>query len=166
MSKRPAKPKPVIGWREMVNLPALGVDRIKAKIDTGARSSALHAWDVQVFKRDDVEMVRFNVHPVQRETTTTITCEAELLDQRWVKSSGGHETLRAVIRTDIHIGEKRWPIELTLVNRDSMGFRMLLGRQALKAGKLLVDPARSYLLSERPVKRAKKTRTRTRTNRS
>lgn len=150
------KPKAVIGWREMIALPALGIDRIKAKIDTGARSSTLHAWDVQVFKRSNVEMVRFNVHPVQRETRTEVSAEGELIEQRWVKSSGGHETLRAVIRTEVLLAGARWPIELTLTNRDAMGFRMLLGRQAIRAGRLLVDPSKSYLLSDRPTGRKRK----------
>lgn len=156
MAKRQPLDKPTCGWREWVGLPELGIERIKAKVDTGARSSALHAWDVQVFREDGVEKVRFTVHPIQRETATTITAIAPLLEHRWVKSSVGHETLRAVILTGVTLGAMRWPIELSLVNRDAMGFRLLLGRQALRAGKLRVDPARSYLLGEKPARGRKK----------
>jgi hypothetical protein len=151
MSKTPKgkADRPIIGWREWVSLPELGIDRVKAKIDTGARSSALHAWDVQVYRSDGQARVRFVVHPMQRSKRQTVTADAALLDHRWVKSSAGHETLRAVIETPIALGGRVWPIELSLVNRDAMGFRLLLGRQALRQGKLLVNPARSYLLSSR-----------------
>ncbi len=136
--------KLVIGWREWVSLPDLGVDRIKAKIDTGARSSSLHAYDVEVYRRRGVEHVRFKLHPTQRSTRETVRAEALLVDRRVVRSSGGHETLRPVIETMMELGGRRWPIEVTLVNRDAMGFRMLLGRQGLR-GRTMIDPSRSFL---------------------
>jgi hypothetical protein len=119
----------IIGWREWVALPELDISRIKAKVDTGARSSSLHAYDIEVFSRRRRSYVRFVVHPVQRETKTTMHCIAEL-------------------------GGERWPIDLTLTTRDSMGFRMLLGREAIR-GRFLVEPARSYLCRELVPRRKK-----------
>lgn len=148
----------VIGWREWVSLPALGIDAVKAKVDTGARSSALHASDIQYFTRDGVEFVRFSVHPIQRTAKVTIVGEEELVEKRWITSSVGHRTLRPVIITPISWMGQTWDIELTLVNRDAMGFRMLIGRQAMRQ-RLIVDPTRSYV-SGKPestkVKRVKK----------
>lgn len=136
----------MIGWREWVSLPQLGVDRVKAKIDTGARSSAIHAFDVELFERQGVAMVRFKVHPVQRHWQPEISAEAVLLEHRQVRSSVGHAQIRPVIETDVTINGLTWPIELTLTNRDVMGFRMLLGRQAIRHH-FLVDPGASYLQS-------------------
>jgi len=141
--------RPAIGWREWVHLPDLGIAAVKVKVDTGARSSALHAHDVQIFRRGSRDMVRFKVHPLQRSSRETVECEAELLDQRWVKGSHGTETFRAVIETDIELMGERWPIEVTLVNRDAMGFRMLLGRQAVRR-RMVVDPGRSFLAGKAP----------------
>lgn len=141
--------KQVIGWREWVGLPGLDVAAIKAKVDTGARSSALHAFDVHTFLRRGVEMVRFVVHPYQRDVQTTVDAEAPLVDRRWVRSSGGHRTWRAVIHTTLRLGEQERTIDLTLVNRDEMGFRMLLGRQAIREA-FVVDPGRSYVVGKRP----------------
>ena len=138
---------PVIGWREQVALPDLGIQQIKAKIDTGARSSALHAFDVEIFKRDGKRMVRFKIHPYQRDTHRTITAEAELLDQRQVRNSGGQTQVRPVIQTTIELNGYTFPIELTLTNRDVMGFRMLLGRQAVRR-RFLVDAGQSFLYSQ------------------
>lgn len=134
----------IIGWREWVALPQLGVDKIKAKIDTGARSSALHAFDMELFERQDTPMVRFKLHPVQRHGHPEIATEAVLLDRRQVRSSGGHTQVRPVIETVITLNGMTWPIELTLTNRDVMGFRMLLGRQAIRH-RFLVDAGASYL---------------------
>jgi hypothetical protein len=136
----------VIGWREQLALPDLGITEVKAKIDTGARSSALHAFDVEIFECDGKPMVRFKVHPYQRDAHRTVTAEAELLDQRQVRNSGGQVQVRPVIQTPVELGGDRWLIELTLTNRDVMGFRMLLGRQALR-GRFLVDVSRSFLYS-------------------
>jgi hypothetical protein len=139
---------PAIGWREWVALPALGVGAIKVKVDSGARSSSLHAYAVREFRRDGRLMVAFTIHPLQRETHTTIEAEAELLEYRHVRSSGGHQTRRPVIVTPIKLFGQRWEIELTLASRDSMGFRMLLGRQAVRR-RFLIDPARSFLAGRR-----------------
>lgn len=138
---------PVIGWREQLALPDLGIQKIKAKIDTGARSSALHAFDVEIFKRDGKRMVRFKVHPYQRDTHRTVTAEAELFDQRQVRNSGGQTQVRPVIQTTIELNGYTFPIELTLTNRDVMGFRMLLGRQAVRR-RFLVDAGQSFLYSQ------------------
>lgn len=133
---------PVIGWREWVRLPDLGIRWIKAKVDTGARSSSLHAFDVEPFESGARSLVRFKVQPIQR-SDRVVEAEAELIDYRHVRSSSGELTWRPVVSTTIEMLGQRWPIELTLANRDSMGFRMLLGREAFR-GRLLVDAGRSY----------------------
>lgn len=134
----------VIGWREWVALPDLGIQAVKAKVDTGARSSSLHAYGVEEFRRGGKRCVRFRVHPFQRNARAFVQSESELLEYRRVKSSGGHETLRPVIVTTIELLDARWEIELTLADRDTMGFRMLLGRQAI-AKRFLVSPGSSFL---------------------
>lgn len=139
---------PTLGWREWLRLPELGVPALKAKIDTGARSSTLHAFDVTEFARDGRRWVRFKVHPVQRSARHTVEAEAELHDERLIRDSGGKEQLRPVILTAVEVDGERWPIELTLTNRDAMGFRMLLGRQAIR-GRFVVDAGRSYVQSRR-----------------
>lgn len=149
------KPRPsatdVVGWREWVSLPGLEISAIKAKIDTGARSSSLHAYDMKRFRRRGVSMIRFKVHPIQRDFRTVVESEAELVDLRKVRSSSGVQTLRPVIVTPLELGGRSWDIEVTLVRRDEMGFRMLLGRQALRRH-LLVDPGGSFLASSAPPK--------------
>ncbi len=132
-----------LGWREWVQLPELGVRNIKAKLDTGARTSALHAFGIREFVRDGVEMVRFEIHPVQRSAAAAVRSEATVVDRRSIRSSAGHQELRPVISTLLKVGDSAWPIELTLTSRDEMGFRMLLGRQALR-GRAVVDPGHSY----------------------
>jgi len=136
--------KPIIGWREWVSLPALGIRAVKAKIDTGARSSALHAFSVTFFRRQGREMVRFHVHPLQRDYRKSVVAEARLLERRMVRSSNGEARLRPVIVTEMVLMGKRRSIELTLIDRGTMGFRMLLGRQAIR-GHFIVDPNRSFL---------------------
>ena len=133
----------VIGWREWVELPDLKIRRIKAKIDTGARSSSLHAFDISTFDRDGKTFARFKVHPIQRNSRKTVTCEAEVLEVRQVKSSSGHAQKRIVIVTTVEVLGEAWPIELTLANRAEMGFRMLLGREAVR-GRFLVDAGISF----------------------
>lgn len=137
----------LVGWREWVALPGLGIARIKAKIDTGARTSAIHAYFVEPYAEKGAPWVRFGVHPVQGEESPAIICAAPVTEKRLVRDSGGHEEVRAVILTDVCLGADTWPIEATLTNRDSMKFRMLLGRTALRR-RHLVDPARSFLGGE------------------
>ncbi|AKF03766.1 ATP-dependent zinc protease [Sandaracinus amylolyticus] len=145
----------VIGWREWIALPSLGIESIKVKTDTGARTSALHADDVERFTSRGRPMLTFLVHPLQRDRGLEVRCEAEMIDERLVRSSHGDQQLRPVIRTPIEIRGVLWEIEVTLTRRDVMGFRMLLGREAMR-GHLLVDPGRSYLGNPSPYRRKKK----------
>ena len=134
MEARPIPKEPLkIGWRQWVALPELDVRAIKAKIDTGARTSALHAYRIEPFRRSGTTWLRFELHPIQRSEATKVVCEARAVDQRTVRNSGGGVERRYVIRTMLRLGEVAWPIELALTNRDQMGFRMLLGRTALHA---------------------------------
>jgi hypothetical protein len=137
-----------VGWREWVGLPDLGIDAIKAKIDTGARTSALHVTDAERLSRDGRPWVRFTVHPLQRSELPAVSTEAALLERRSVRSSSGHTEHRLVIATTLRIGDDDWPIELTLTRRDAMGFRMLIGRQAVRR-RALIDPGGSYLTRPR-----------------
>jgi hypothetical protein len=145
------EPPITLGWREWVSLPGLGIERIKAKVDTGARTSALHAFEIQEYKAGGRHRVRFKIHPLRRDPQKFVECEAEVIDRRMVSDSGGHRELRWVIVADVVLGPHRWPAEFTLTARDDMLFRMLLGRMAI-AGWASVDPARSYLVGQRPAR--------------
>jgi hypothetical protein len=138
----------IVGWREWAVLPDLGIPQIKAKIDTGARTSALHAFEVLPFRENGKQMVRFSLHPYQRNVNVVKECVAEVADQRWVTDSGGHREKRYLIVTTVTLGEQQWQIEVTLTNRDNMKFRMLLGRTAME-NRFIVDPGASYLVGKR-----------------
>jgi len=134
---------PVIGWREWVEMPELGIKRVKAKVDSGARSSSLHAFDIEPYDQDGDAWIRFKIHPVQRKDEKTIETSAKILEYRSVRSSSGAVTNRPVIVTNIQMLGQVFPVELTLANRKKMGFRMLLGREAFR-NRFLVDAAGSF----------------------
>ena len=153
MAKLSKSRLPVIGWREWIGLPELGIHRIKAKVDTGARSSSLHAYELNEFFRHGVKYVRFKIYPVQRRRDRVVLAEAKVLEYRSVRSSSGKAQLRPVIMTRIELLGEKWQVELTLANRDEMGFRMLLGREAIRR-RFLVDAGKSYY-GGRPITKKK-----------
>ncbi len=138
--------RPIIGWREWISLPQLGVPGVKAKIDTGARSSCLHTHEYETFEHDGERWVRFHFHPLAGTTRVELPCEARVVRFQEVKDSGGHTENRPFIRTMARVGSIEWEIDLNLSNRELMKFRMLLGREALKP--FLVQPTESYLLGK------------------
>lgn len=131
--------KILVGWNEWCSLPLLGLPAIKAKIDTGAKTSALHAFHISTFYKNEHKHVHFCIHPLQGDNKITQECEAPIIDERYIMSSNGHREHRYVISTDILFGNEKWQIELTLSNRDPLKFRMLLGREALN-GRVIIDP--------------------------
>lgn len=137
------------GWREWVSLPDLGVDWLKAKIDTGARTSSLHAFDVDEFEREGEDWVRFRVKPWQDSQEDAVVVETPVHDRRAVRSSSGHAQERLVVKLLVRLVDREVLAEVTLSNRDEMGFRMLIGREALRRG-YIVDPARSFLGGRAP----------------
>jgi hypothetical protein len=144
-----------LGWREWVSLPELGLQRIKAKVDSGARTSSLHAFELRDFEESGIHRVEFKMHPNHRDDQTVIVCVADIVDERSVRDSGGHKEQRWVIETPLTIGAMTWNVEINLTSRDDMRFRMLLGRTALR-GRALIDPARSYVHGKRRKKKDKK----------
>jgi hypothetical protein len=153
MTKHRSSPR-LVGWREWAALPDLRVPQIKAKLDTGAWTSVIHAWDVQPFEKDGHEWVRFVLHPRQRERKNSVQCAAKIVDRRNITASSGHRERRFIIETAIRFGFETWPVELGLTDRDEMGFRLLIGRKAMR-GQFIVDPESSFHLG-RPNKTAAK----------
>lgn len=139
-----AQSKLIIGWREWVTFPDFGGVRVKAKIDTGARTSALHASDITPFEKDGQRMVAFDIHPRPGSIEPAVSCVAPLIAYRRIRNSGGQDTFRYIIKTSIDIGNQIWPIEISLTRRDRLQLRMLLGRTAL-GNRYLIDPVKSYL---------------------
>ena len=156
MNTSPEYEKMIIGWREWVSLPELNIPAIKAKIDTGARTSALHAFGMEVFEINGQQKIRFGVRPLQKKKDIVLYCVTDIQEQRMVTDSGGHRELRYVIRTPVSLGDRVWSIEITLTRRDTLKFRMLLGRSAIR-GRFCVDPEKSYSTGRTLAKRYSKT---------
>lgn len=143
-SRRNHHPGAIIGWREWLALPELGIPAIKAKIDTGARTSALHTHFIEEFETGGKKRVRFGVRPLRKRKNLELICEADIVDFRSVKDSGGHSEMRYFVRTQAQLGGRRWVIDISLTSRKDMLFRMLLGRTALEK-EFIIDPGRSYV---------------------
>jgi ribosomal protein S6--L-glutamate ligase len=131
-----------VGWKEWAKLPELNIPLIKVKIDTGAKTSALHAYDLEIVKKNNKDYASFSIHPIQKNDTISVKCLSEVIDLRIIKSSNGLTEKRYVICTPMQIGQKIWDIEITLTNRDIMHHRMLVGREAMKS--ILVHPAITF----------------------
>lgn len=136
------------GWREWVGLKDLGVDSIKAKMDTGAKTSAIHAFDVETYRRDGELRVRFSIHPLQKNDTVAVACDEKVADIRTVSNPGRRREKRYIIRTELSVGGESWPIDLSLTDRDEMGFRLLIGRSAMHE-RLIIDPDHSFRLGKK-----------------
>ncbi|WP_353815258.1 ATP-dependent zinc protease family protein [Agromyces sp. SYSU T00266] len=149
MTDVPNHSNTIAGWREWVRLPQADVGWLKAKLDTGARSSALHAFDVEEFERDGVDWVRFGIHPWQDTDADAATVELPVHDRRVIRSSTGHTQQRLVVLMEVVLHDRPVTAEVTLTNRDEMGFRMLIGREALRNG-FLVDAGRSFVGGRAP----------------
>jgi hypothetical protein len=144
MELKPNSKKNIIGWREWISLPDLGIPAIKVKVDTGARTSAMHAFAIEEFNDGNERMIRFGVHPLRKRLDIERFCTAKLIDRKRIKDSGGHYEDRYIIRSTAVLGKVRWPIDISLTQRDTMLFRMLLGRKAIE-NYFMIDPARSYV---------------------
>ncbi len=147
--KSAATDLPQIGWREYLSIPDLDIRVVKAKVDTGARTSALHCSEVEIYNSDGLQRVRFQAHPIHRDPDFSLPCDLPLSSYRSVRDSGGKEEIRPFVSVPVIIGEHQFETEISLTNRKNMKFRMLLGRTALK-GRFLVNSGTSYLLSQRP----------------
>jgi len=145
--RKAKKPPMEIGWREWAALPDLDIDRIKTKIDTGAKTSALHAYKIKTIERDGKQYAEFVLHPMQRKKTPAVKCVAPIVDKRVIRSSNGVAEERLVISTVLKMGDLSWPAEISLTNRDEMGFRLLIGRDAIRKG-VVVFPGKSFLLGK------------------
>ena len=137
--------KIIVGWREWLSLPDLGIDKIKAKVDTGARTSCIHAFDIEEFSENGENWVKFTTQPLQDDVDTVVHCRAKVMERKYVTSSSGQRELRYFIETTLVVGSQSWPVRVTLSNRSTMKFRMLLGRTAME-NRIVVDPALSHLL--------------------
>lgn len=146
-TRRRRRGQTTIGWRERVSLPDFGVSRIRAKIDTGAQTSSLHASRPRFTQQDDGEWITFELYPRRRSRRDSVRISAKVIEHRWVRSSNGQRELRPVIETKLHLGEEIWEAEFTLTDRNNMSYRMILGRLALR-GRFTVDSGRSYLLPD------------------
>jgi ribosomal protein S6--L-glutamate ligase len=147
--------KKIIGNQEWCAFPELGIPAIKARIDSGAKTSSIHAFNITTYVKDNIDWVSFEVHPVQRNDEILIRCECPIVDKRDVKSSSGTSETRYVISTPIRLGDSVWNAELTLSDRDAMGYRMLLGREAMN-GRLVIDPSMKCVLGKLSAKKINK----------
>ncbi len=148
--------KGIIGWRELIALPDLGIIEMRAKIDTGARTSALHAENQEVFERDGVQWVRFSIPVPGKPRLTSV--EALLLDRRNIKNTSGEPEQRLVVRTTMRMGTRHWHIDVSLADRKKMEFDIILGRTAIRGRGILVDPGRSFLAGKPAVNTVKKSK--------
>jgi ribosomal protein S6--L-glutamate ligase len=139
--------KITVGRKEWCGFPDLMIPAIKSRVDSGAKTSSIHAFNIIEFDRQDIAWVSFEVHPLQKDNKTQIRCESPIIDKRNIKSSNGKKERRIVIRTSLQLGESNWEIDLSLTNRDAMGYRMLLGREAMMH-RIIVDPAKSHCLGD------------------
>lgn len=144
----------IVGWREWISLPDLNLMQIKAKMDTGAKTSSLHAVNIEEFTHYGWDYVRFEVHPDQEDLSVTKMCEARIMDRRIVKSSCGEREKRPFIKTSLFIGGRHIQIELNLSNREHMGVPILIGREAMTPG-VLVNPSKKFILGRRKKSRSK-----------
>src|SRR6056297_56733 len=149
MSETDTPPEPIrLGWEEWLGLPDLGLPTLRAKVDTGARTSALHAFDIETFGSARAPKVRFAVHPVPGNEELSIPCSAPIVDRREVTSSNGETEMRFVIETELEVGNTSVPVEITLTDRTMMAYRMLLGRQAIQSD-WIISPTESFCQPER-----------------